>query len=110
MSSYQNKYYQKNKEKFKKYRQKYRKRYNKLLLEYREKNKDIMNQVRQIGCYFCNELDTDILEFAHVGLKQHRIGYGYSLKKLIKEIEKCEIMCANCHIKFDLKKLQLEAL
>ena len=73
-----------------------------------ERNKSIIEQIKQVGCYFCNELDIDILQFAHVDLKKYVIQNRYlRMLLLIKEIEKCEIMCANCHIKFDLKKIQL---
>lgn len=42
------------------------------------------------------------LQFHHLGNKDtevsRAVGDGWSLERLIKEIEKCVIMCANCHI------------
>ena len=104
-------YYQKNRKKKLKYsaqyRQKNRKKCLEICMRYHDRNKSVIAQVKQIGCYFCSELDADVLEFAHVDLKDVSINYNYGFECLIKEIEKCEIMCANCHIRFDLKKLQL---
>jgi len=53
-------------------------------------------------CIDCGEADLDVLDFDHVrGIKIAGIAEfvrdGYSLAKLIAEVEKCEIRCANCH-------------
>lgn len=55
-------------------------------------------------CTRCGEADYRVLEFHHVrGSKENDIsviiGRGSSLEKLKAEIEKCEVVCANCHRK-----------
>ena len=104
-------YYQKNRKKKleynKQYNQKNRKKNLEICMRYHDRNKSIIAQVKQIGCYFCSESDIDVLEFAHIDLKHSAITYNYGFKRLIKEIEKCEVMCPTCHKKFDLKKLQI---
>ncbi len=51
-------------------------------------------------CIDCGENDPVVLEFDHTKDKRMDVSslvtYG-SLKNIIKEIEKCEIRCANCH-------------
>lgn len=53
-------------------------------------------------CTDCGETDIVVLEFDHVsGEKDQNISdairRGWSLARLFKEIEKCEVRCANCH-------------
>ena len=67
-------------------------------------------------CVDCGNNDVRVLEFDHKsGLdKRDNVGnmlYRYSWKTVMKEIEKCEIRCANCHriktaIQFDWFKNQ----
>ena len=45
-------------------------------------------------------MTTDRLDFDYVnGNKVGNVGYVYafSLERLIAEIEKCEVVCSNCH-------------
>lgn len=56
------------------------------------------------GCVRCDEDDPACLDFHHVeGNKEmsvsSMISHGYSKERLLDEIEKCEILCANCHRK-----------
>ena len=53
-------------------------------------------------CVDCGETDPTVLEFDHVrGRKTKTIselaGQGYSIGRIQKEINKCEVRCANCH-------------
>lgn len=52
-------------------------------------------------CVDCGEADPVVLEFDHVrGEKIGNVGAmraKHSLKVIMKEIEKCEVRCANCH-------------
>jgi hypothetical protein len=55
-------------------------------------------------CVDCGETDPIILEFDHITNDKHfnisdAVRHGYSMKKLIAEIAKCEVRCANCHRK-----------
>jgi len=53
------------------------------------------------SCADCGESDPVVLEFDHLGVKNFSIALaatnGYSIEKINSEIEKCEIICANCH-------------
>lgn len=52
-------------------------------------------------CVDCGVTDPRVLEFDHVsGEKRLAISHmitGYSLDSIKREIEKCEVRCANCH-------------
>jgi len=57
---------------------------------------------RQRGCYRCGIRDPRVLDFHHkegenklfgIGGFRREVGFG----KLKEEIEKCEVVCANCH-------------
>ncbi len=55
------------------------------------------------GCVDCGESDPVCLEFDHTdpSTKEFNIGDSYSKAedKVLREIQKCEIVCANCHRK-----------
>lgn len=59
-------------------------------------------------CVDCSESDPIVLEFDHV--KGEKIGDikkmvdSYSIESLKKEIEKCEVRCANCHRRMTHKR------
>lgn len=61
-------------------------------------------------CVDCGETDIMVLEFDHRDRKMKDgdisriIQKGSTLDRLVKEIEKCDIRCANCH----RRKTQLE--
>lgn len=61
-------------------------------------------------CNICGESDIVVLEFHHTKDKLFNISDGikraYSLNKIKKEIDKCEILCANCHRKVTAKEQQ----
>ena len=51
-------------------------------------------------CVDCGQLDVRCLQFDHVrGVKEFTVTQhcDYSWERLSKEIEKCDIRCANCH-------------
>jgi len=57
------------------------------------------------GCARCQEDDPACLDFHHIDRdeKEHQvtkmISYGYGREKILNEMAKCEIICANCHRK-----------
>jgi len=64
-------------------------------------SRDIIQQHISKGCTDCGEKDPIVLEFdhkepAHKELDVSRL-IGKSIKRLQKEIDKCEVVCANCH-------------
>lgn len=61
-------------------------------------------------CVDCGEKDILVLEFDHINRKDKDFDVGsvnrngYPLKRLIAEISKCEVRCANCHRKKTVKE------
>ena len=70
-----------------------------------QRNRDYVWQYRSTHpCVDCGEDDPVVLQFDHVrGEKRFALalacGHRYSLETIQEEIEKCEIRCANCHLK-----------
>ena len=97
--NYSREYYQRNREH--------------LLEKQREKNrrfaesrrKWIVEYKKTLSCGRCGENHPATLTFHHMKDSDksfeiaNAIGKGVSLKRLIAEIEKCEVLCANCHAK-----------
>jgi len=54
-------------------------------------------------CSSCGERDPRVLEFHHEGHKESEVsrlmGRGASLEALKAEMDKCSVLCANCHRK-----------
>lgn len=55
-----------------------------------------------LGCSACGESEPACLDFHHVTGEKERsvtemITFGYSAAAIHQEIEKCEVLCANCH-------------
>ena len=66
-----------------------------------ENNRKIQSYIIQYllnnPCVKCGESDIVVLEFDHLRDKEFNISQGSSLEKIKKEIEKCQVLCANCH-------------
>ena len=68
-----------------------------------KRNKEYILTVKsESGCVDCGESNPLVLDFDHVrGEKFGNVSdlarQAYSIKKIQKEIEKCETRCANCH-------------
>ncbi len=71
----------------------------------KKKLKDWFKEYKNtLKCKNCKENHPSCLEFHHIGDdKEHHVGRmpneGYSVKRILEEIEKCEVLCANCHRK-----------
>ena len=55
---------------------------------------------REHPCADCGETDAVVLEFDHLRDKRFNIGAALpyrNWKSILEEIEKCEVVCANCH-------------
>ena len=69
--------------------------------------KRILNRYFIKGCRICGNTDFRVLEFDHIkGSKtktdktegvMRLVRDGYAWKKIQKEIDKCEVLCRNCH-------------
>jgi len=59
-------------------------------------------------CVDCGEKDIDVLDFDHLGNKLCNVRYManscWSVEMIKKEIEKCEVRCANCHRRITRKR------
>ena len=67
-----------------------------------EKRAWIAAYLAEHPCVDCGETDSEVLDFDHVrGKKTAAVSSfvrgGYSLAKLVAEVELCEVRCANCH-------------
>lgn len=53
------------------------------------------------SCADCGEADPVVLEFDHISEKSFDVSRGvqsaYGIDRLLQEISKCEVVCANCH-------------
>ena len=72
-------------------------------IENRKRNRDYIASVKELAsCVDCGEDNPIILEFDHVrGEKKSNVSdmgnQSYSIESVQKEIDKCEVRCANCH-------------
>lgn len=66
-----------------------------------EARKWLKEKKEQCSCEHCGEDDPIVLEFHHrdPATKEFNISDGirYSIKRIEAEIEKCIVLCANCH-------------
>ncbi|HEX9386386.1 MAG TPA: hypothetical protein VF918_08700 [Anaerolineales bacterium] len=69
---------------------------------YRQNARDyVWDYLTTHPCSICGEPDPLVLEFHHTGQKDNEVsrlmGRGASLDALKAEIEKCQVVCSNCH-------------
>ena len=70
---------------------------------YDERNrKFVLDWLREHPCADCGEADLLVLEFDHIADDKaadicHMMDNGTSIERLKQEIDKCEVVCANCH-------------
>jgi hypothetical protein len=66
-----------------------------------EIRRNIFDYLRAHPCVDCGESDVLVLDFDHRRDKEHAISQlvcsNKSWGEILREIEKCEIRCANCH-------------
>lgn len=88
-------FYQKNKEKYSKRARNRRKN------QYKQTKQKIVEYLTNRECADCGNSDIRVLTFDHIQDKKHNVTSmmhgGYTWKSIKKEIDKCEIRCANCH-------------
>lgn len=72
-------------------------------INWRVKRRDFIRALKNKPCTDCkNSYPWYVMEFDHVrGKKLFRIseasGRGIGMEKLLQEVDKCELVCANCH-------------
>lgn len=76
----------------------------KRIYERRNKIKKWFQEYKKLFyCVYCNSKDN--LEFHHIDPKtkfkeiSKMVCYGYSIKRIMKEMEKCITLCRKCHMK-----------
>lgn len=78
----------------------------------RKENIDYINSIKSVGCRFCPEDDVCCLDFHHLVSeeKENCIARltAHSIETIQKEIEKCVVICSNCHRKLHAGKIKLE--
>lgn len=61
----------------------------------------IWDYLKEHPCVVCGEDDPVVLEFDHIERSTKFMAIAematYSLDRIQKEIDKCQVMCANCH-------------
>jgi hypothetical protein len=68
-----------------------------------ERNRDTVHKAKQAGCQVCGyNKCTGALEFHHLDRNQKDLGIAKAIRmwgteKLTEEINKCILLCANCH-------------
>lgn len=68
----------------------------------RQKILSIVNNIKSKGCIICGETNIACLDFHHLRDKKGNISDLIkieNLNKVINEINKCIVLCANCHRK-----------
>jgi len=69
----------------------------------RRKGKEFIDAIKSISeCIDCRESNPLVLDFDHVRGKKimcisNMVRNSYSIETIQKEIDKCEVRCANCH-------------
>lgn len=69
----------------------------------------VLDFLNKNSCVDCAESDPVVLEFDHVrGKKLHNISdmvrNAATIRRIIAEIKKCEVRCANCHRRITVKR------
>lgn len=59
---------------------------------------------KKLGCYLCGEFDPRVLDFHHLDPQQKLLQVPEAWRRHgraagIEEINKCQVLCANCHRK-----------
>lgn len=96
-------YYERNKEKMLEYKWERQQR------KREEARKFVWEHLSSRVCSDCGEYDPMVLTFDHVrGTKKmnvsQMVSQGYSLKAIQDEIDKCECVCSNCHMRREKKR------
>ena len=78
----------------------------------REHKRNIMEQLKTIGCACCGETDNVCLDFHHYDPTEKEFNMSSALTKpvdkLIHEAAKCVVVCSNCHRKIHAGTLNIE--
>jgi hypothetical protein len=69
--------------------------------EFRAKRKKFVDDLKNNPCKDCNnKFPSYVMQFDHLKDKKFEISRAltsYSIEEILKEISKCDLVCANCH-------------
>lgn len=78
----------------------------KQIQEYQQRVKDWIREIKSdLSCLYCKEEAIECLDFHHRDPKEKDVTIaaavknGWGKERILKEIEKCDVLCANCHRK-----------
>lgn len=83
---------------------KHRKKSNAQNAAYRAKVREAAKKAKVDGCAICGEMDADCLVFHHTGDKKQDVACVSGIPALLIELEKCIVLCSNCHMKLHAKE------
>ncbi len=100
-------YRRRNRVKIRAHKKKYREAHKEMIAAHKRKVRGatkqfIVDYKKKHPCELCGEADLACLHFHHIDPKQKEFGVRgaeISFKKLMNEINKCKVLCANCHAK-----------
>jgi hypothetical protein len=93
----------KNKEHYAKYKEEYLERINiRKKIKTSENRVNLLEYFKTHHCVVCDESNPIVLDFDHKDEKEKKYGissmiYSYNWATILAEIEKCNVLCANCH-------------
>jgi hypothetical protein len=68
----------------------------------RKRARDFIRKMKSSGCSKCGFQNVLALQFHHLNPKTKKFNIAnfrtYSLKRIKEEIDKCVVLCANCHL------------
>lgn len=75
------------------------------IVEYRRKNQKLLTDYKRtlycVDCGFSGNVHPYVLQFDHLKEKEFDVSVGAnrgkSFSTIMREVEKCEVVCANCH-------------
>jgi hypothetical protein len=79
---------------------------------FKRRNEQRLKAIQYCGneCKCCGHKDTDVLTFHHKNPKTKKFTLCHHWNKswsiILKEIKKCELLCANCHMKLHRKEIK----
>lgn len=78
--------------------------------KYRSEMRKLIQEAKSCGCAICGEKEQCCLDFHHLRDKEFVVSAGVDVSKerLFDEIDKCVVLCANCHRKLHAGIISLE--
>ena len=77
-------------------------------IDRQEARQYVWNYLAQHPCVICGEPDPVVLEFDHINGKQESISRlitnAVSIERLQQEIDRCQVLCSNCHARKTAKE------